>query len=145
MKRLFALALTVIVCISSNAQTDSTFQGYLYNEEYKVFMVINFYENNVVSKQQQLFGELSGYFGHDIDARQWLFTSAKIINPKKAEIAITNDYGSEDLTATLRVEKDGSYTLKQESGSRMKIAVNRKWVKLPSEIKFVKSPKPKNL
>jgi hypothetical protein len=42
------------------------------------------------------------------------------------------------LTATLIFNpKDGSYVLKQKSGSRMKIVVNRKWLKLPVELKFV--------
>lgn len=127
------------------AQADSTFVGYLYNEEYKVFMLIDFYGNSVVSKQQALFGELPGYFGHDIDGRQWMFTSAELLSPTEAELEITNDYGSEDLTARLYVDKDGCYVLKQLSGSRMKIAVNRKWVKLPAELKFKKMPKPKRL
>ena len=54
----------------------------------------------------------------------------------KATIAVINDYGSEDLTATLTVNPDGTYTLRQEKGSVLKIARNRKWVKLPKSLVF---------
>lgn len=142
MKRQILSFLFLTIGFCAYAQTDSVFRGYLYNEEYKVFIRMNFYENNVVSAQQELFGELSGYLGHDLDAREWLFTSAKIVNARKAEIEITNDYGSEDLTATLTVNANGEYVLKQEEGSRIKIAVNRKWVKLPLSLTFKKCPDP---
>jgi len=143
MKRLFLslLLLTGSLCI--HAQNDTIFRGYLYNEEYKVFIRMNFYENNVVSMQQELFGELPGYLAYDLDAREWLFTSAKIVGKRKAEIEITNDYGSEDLTATLTCNTNGDYVLKQGKGSRIKIAVNRKWVKLPMEMTFRKRTAPR--
>lgn len=141
MKRQIFSLLFLLVALSAWSQTDSIFKGYLYNEEYKVFIRLNLYDNDVVSKQQPLFGELPGYLGHDIDGREWLFTTAKIVNKKKAEIEITNDYGSEDLTATLSLDADGNYVLKQESGSRIKIAVNCKWVKLPTELVFKKRHK----
>lgn len=136
MKRLLFDFFFVLVALGGYAQTDSIFKGYLYNEEYKVFIRMNFYENNVVSMRQEIFGELPGYLGHDADGREWLFTSAEIIGKTEARIEITNDYGSEDLTAVLSVNKDGGYVLRQKAGSRIKIAVNRKWVKLPMELTF---------
>ena len=48
------------------------------------------------------------------------------------------NYGSEDLTADLVLMPDGSYELQQKDGSTMKIARNRKWVKLPKKVKFIK-------
>ena len=64
--------------------------------------------------------------------------SAKIDGKNSATLEIVNDYGSEDLTATLTYNpEDGSYVLKQKSGSRIKIVVNRKWVKIPTELKLV--------
>jgi hypothetical protein len=66
------------------------------------------------------------------------------VNGTKAKISIINDYGSEDLTATLTYEKDGSYVLKQEQGSTIKIAVNKKWVKIPSKLVFRKKEKGSN-
>lgn len=120
------------------AQNDKVFHTYIYNDEFKVYMDINLYENNVIVPNQELFGETPGYFGAKRDERKWLITSAKIDDKNTATLEIANDYGSEDLTATLTFNpEDGSYMLRQKSGSRIKIVVNRKWVKIPTELKFV--------
>lgn len=120
------------------AQNDKVFHTYIYNDEFKVYMDINLYENNVIVPNQELFGETPGYFGAKRDERKWLITSAKIDDKNSATLEIANDYGSEDLTATLTFNpEDGSYVLRQKSGSRIKIVVNRKWVKIPTELKFV--------
>lgn len=120
------------------AQNDKVFHTYIYNDEFKVYMDINLYENNVIVPNQELFGETPGYFGAKRDERKWLITSAKIDGKNSATLEIVNDYGSEDLTATLTYNpEDGSYVLKQKSGSRIKIVVNRKWVKIPTELKLV--------
>jgi hypothetical protein len=116
----------------------TTFKGYFYNEKYNVYLVIDFYHNNVVVPNQEIYGEMAGYFGDRQDGRKWLFTNAKIISKDKAEIQITNDYGSEDLTATLTAIDDKNFKLRQEEGSTLKIARNRKWVKMPKELDFVK-------
>ena len=98
---------------------------------------MNFYNNNIVVPNQELFGDLPGFLGDSIDSRKWLFTSAKI-KKNIAKIAIINDYGSEDLIATLTLNKDSTYTLTQIEGSKLKIARNRKWQKLPKELVFVR-------
>lgn len=112
------------------------FKGYISNEEYQVYINMNFYENNIIVPDQEIFGELPGYFGAKRDSRKWLFTSAEMNNKNQATIVITNDYGSEDLIATLTCDNDSTYTLKQKEGSTMKIAVKGKWVKIPKMIKF---------
>lgn len=132
---------TTFLClfgISCWAQKDSTdFNCKIYNKEYDVYMVVNFYDNNVKVPGQEIFGEMPGYFGDYKDSRKWLITDAKV-KDKKALLSITNDYGSEDLTAELSIGKDGVYTLKQLSGSTLKIARNRKWVKMPKNLEFVR-------
>lgn len=128
----------LLVSLKLAAQNDKVFHTYIYNDEFKVYMDINLYENNVIVPNQELFGETPGYFGAKRDERKWLITSAKIDGKNSATLEIVNDYGSEDLTATLTFNpEDGSYVLKQKSGSRIKIVVNRKWVKIPTELKFV--------
>lgn len=128
----------LLVSVKLAAQSDKVFHTYIYNDEFKVYMDINLYENNVIVPNQELFGETPGYFGAKRDERKWLITSAKIDGKNTATLEIVNDYGSEDLTATLTFNpEDGSYVLKQKSGSRIKIVVNRKWVKIPTELKFV--------
>ena len=51
---------------------------------------------------------------------------------------IINDYGSEDLVADLVILSDGTYELQQKEGSSIKIARNRKWVKIPKNLVFIK-------
>lgn len=138
MKRLSILAIISAIALNAFSQNDSIFKCNLYNEEYKVYMNINLYDSNITTPRQEIFGELPGYFGQDNDSRVWLITDVKISKNNVAKLSIVNDYGSEDLTATLRVDKDGNYILKQEDGSRIKIVENRKWVKIPTELKFKK-------
>ena len=138
MKKLFVLMFVFLVSVKLAAQSDKVFHTYIYNDEFKVYMDINLYENNVIVPDQELFGEIPGYFGAKRDQRKWLITSAKIDGKNSATLEIVNDYGSEDLTATLTYNpEDGSYVLKQKSGSRIKIVVNRKRVKIPTELKLV--------
>lgn len=120
------------------AQTDSTlFKGKITNKEYDVYMNIDFYHKNLKVPGQELFGEMPGYFGDRRDSRKWLITDADI-EGKTAHLSIINDYGSEDLTADLIALPDGSYELHHKEGSNLKIARNRKWVKIPKNLKFTK-------
>jgi len=58
------------------------------------------------------------------------------ISGNTAKLTIINDYGSEDLEASLTYNGDGSYTFKQLKGSTINIVVNNKWVKLPKTLIF---------
>lgn len=117
--------------LTSFAQKDSTiFKGYLSNNEYEVYLQINFYQNDIKVPGQEIFGTIAGFLGDRKDSRKWLITNAAI-EGKTAHLSIINDYGSEDLTADLTLESDGTYSLKQIAGSNIKIARNRKWVKYP--------------
>ena len=139
MKKYIFTLITLCAATICFAQNDNVvFKGYLYNSEYQVFLNINFYDNNITSSAQPIFGEMPGYLGAKRDPREWFITNAKITNKKTAKLDITNDYGSEDLTATLTYDGEGKYTLTQTSGSRLKIAVNRKWVKIPMKLELVK-------
>lgn len=138
MKRKILATLLCLISISSMAQTDSTlFKGKITNKEYDVYMNIDFYHKNLKVPGQELFGEMPGYFGDRRDSRKWLITDADI-EGKTAHLSIINDYGSEDLTADLIALPDSSYELQQKEGSNLKIARNRKWVKIPKNLKFIK-------
>lgn len=108
MKRLNKLFISSIIALSLAAQAkaaekDTTiFKGYLYNLEYDVYIKMDFYHNNIIVPFQEIYGEMPGYFGDKQDGRKWLFTNATIKDKHTAVIQITNDYGSEDLTATQR-------------------------------------------
>lgn len=124
--------------LTSLAQKDSTiFKGYLSNNEYEVYLQINFYQNDIKVPGQEIFGTIAGFLGDRKDSRKWLITNAAI-EGKIAHLSIINDYGSEDLTADLTLESDGTYSLKQITGSNIKIARNRKWVKIPKKLTFMK-------
>jgi hypothetical protein len=142
MKKLIAtiLLLSAMSATRAQGQTESvdttTFAGIFDNKEYNVYLDIDFYHNDVIVPGQEVFGEMAGFFGDKRDSRKWLFTSAVIIDHKSAKITVINDYGSEDLVATLTKQADGTYVLKQEKGSTLKIARDQKWVKMPKLLTF---------
>ncbi len=136
--RIRKLLLALILLPSmAMAQTDSTLlKGTFKNDEFHIYITIDLYHNNITVPGQEIFGEMAGYLGDYRDWRKWLFAAAKIKKSGVADLEISNDYGSEDLTARLTVKPDGTAILKQGDGSTIKIARNRKWVKLPEEIVF---------
>ena len=144
LKKTILLSALALLTMGASAQNkvnnadSTTFKGYLYNQKYNVYINMDFYHNNIVVPYQEIYGELPGFFGDKQDGRKWLFTNATIKNKHTAEIQIINDYGSEDLTATLTKTNDSTYIFKQEKGSTIKIARNRKWVKMPDELEFIK-------
>ena len=142
MKRTLVTTFLLSVVLSIEAQHMSVFKGYLYNDEYQVYINMDFYRNNIKVPGQEVFGELPGYFGSKRDGRKWLFVAAELKDSITAKLTITNDYGSEDLEAVLRRLPDGSFELQQNDGSTIKIAVNRKWVKIPKRLQFRASVTP---
>lgn len=139
MKKVLFLLIICIFSLQMKAQDCQMFKGHLCNNEFRVYLDIDFYANNIIVPGQEIFGELPGYFGALRDSRKWLITSVKLTDPTTAILSITNDYGSEDLEAILKLQKDGSYVLQQKKGSRIKIVVDRKWVKIPTDLVLVKS------
>ena len=110
MKRWFLSILLTLACTWTWAQnTNEPFKGHLYNKEYKVYLHINFYQNNILIPGQELFGQV-----------------------------VTNDYGSEDLAATLTAQPDGTFVFEQGKGSTIKFAIQRKWQKMPRRLVFIK-------
>ena len=123
--------------ILAGAKQASVFKGRFYNKEYSIYIDMDLYHQNRLIQGQEFLGEVPGYLGDNKDARKWIFTDASIKDSLTANLSITNDYGSEDLEATLTYNpKDSTYVLKQGEGSTIKIARNRKWVKLPGSIVF---------
>ena len=142
MKRTLVTTFLLSVVLSIEAQYMGVFKGYLYNDEYQVYINMDFYRNNIKVPGQEIFGELPGYFGSKRDGRKWLFVAAELKDSITAKLTITNDYGSEDLEAVLRRLPDGSFELQQNDGITIKIAVNRKWVKIPKRLQFRASVTP---
>ena len=132
---ILTLWLISAVCL---AQTEKPFEGYLYNEEYQIYLKLNVYDKNIMVPDQDIYGELPGYLGSKRDSRLWLITDANQLNEKSVELSVINDYGSEDFIARITIDDKGVYTFKHIEGSTYKIVVNSKYVKIPKTITFVK-------
>lgn len=112
------------------------FTGRLAGSAHSVSLTINLYDQDVLVPGGEMFGEVAGYLGDSLDSRKWIIVGVEIKKPTEALLTIVNDYGSEDLTATLTALPDGTYRLRQETGSSIKVVRGRKFVKLPSTIVF---------
>lgn len=137
MKRLilFLIACQISVLSASAQKMDKPFRAYIYNNEYEVFMRLDLYSESITVPGQELYGNLPGYLGKRHNSFCWLITSTKI-DGNTAELQMINDYGSEDLTARLTVEKDSLYVLRQVEGSTLKVPKEGKWQKLPKKMEF---------
>ena len=118
-------------------QQSDIFKAHLVNDEYQIWLDIDFTNQNITVPGQEIFGELPGYLGAKRDTRKWIISEVSV-KGKTAKLVIINDYGSEDLTAELYRNSNGTYTLKQLEGSPIKIVVDRKWLKLPKEMVLIK-------
>ena len=138
MRRICFIFLSFFLTISAFAEEkdSTTFRAYLYNNEYDVYLNINFYDQNIKVPGQELYGDLPGYLGKKNNSFCWVITSVKIKDKNTATMNLINDYGSEDLTATLTQKNDSIYILKQESGSTLKVPKNSKWQKIPKTIEL---------
>ena len=144
MKRTFFLLsfMTLAFCAPAQdkgAQTasgDRSFKGYLFNDEYDVYLRINLYDQDIEVPGQELYGRLPGFMGKRHNSFYWVITSATVDDERHAKIALINDYGSEDLTATLTRKNDSIYVLRQESGSALKMPKSGKWQKLPKTLEM---------
>ena len=139
MKRTVIVILMGLLLLPAFAQKGGkSFKGYFYNDEYEVFLRINFYDKNIMVSGQELYGELPGYLGRKGHSFCWVMVEAEIDSEKKASMTMINDFGSEDLEASLTCKNDSIYIFKQEKGSTVKIPKNGKWQKLPKTLEFKK-------
>lgn len=123
------------------AQSDSTtFHTYIQNDEYKVYLRINFYDQDIIIPGQELYGPLPGYLGKVHNSFCWPIIATEV-KGKKANLQMVNDFGSEDLEATLTQKNDSTYILKQGKGSVIKVPGDGKWVKLPPVLEFKRKVK----
>ena len=136
MKKIIATFILTLVLSPVFAQeSKKPFRAYLINKEYSVYLRIDFYQESISVPGQDLYGKLPGYLSKQHNSFCWLITSAEV-EGNKATLQMINDYGSEDLTATLTAESDSVYVLKQIEGSTLKIPNNGKWQKLPKTLEL---------
>ena len=139
MKKLILVLFVFHFSLIASAQNDCVpFRAYLINNEYDLFIRIDLCEENITVPGQELLGKLPGYLGKKNNSYCWLITSADI-KDKTASLAMINDFGSEDLTATLTQKNDSIYILQYIDGSTFKIPNKGKWQKLPKKLEFKRS------
>lgn len=138
MKKTVIITVLMLICIAASAQQEQkAFKGYFVNDEYSVYMRLNLYDNMDIP-EHELFGPLPGFLAKQHNGFYWLITDAEVKSNKKAELQMINDYGSEDLSATLHLKNDTTIVLEQGRGSAIKIPKNGKWQKLPSKLTFIR-------
>lgn len=137
MRKTIFTAFMLFACNFLCAQTVSEpFKGTFYNDEYQVFLRIDFHGDGISVPAHEMFGELPGYLWKKNNSFYWLMTSANINGKNEAEVDLINDYGSEDLTATMKMKGDSILVLKQGEGSTIKVPKKGKWQKLPATLEF---------
>lgn len=136
-KKIILSLLVALFCIGAFAQNDSkSFCAYLYNNEYNVYLRINFYDQDVEVPGQELYGQLPGFLGKKHNSFCWVITSCEVKSEREAVMQLINDYGSDDLTAKLVRKNDSIYLLKQITGNTIKVPNNGKWLKLPKVLEM---------
>lgn len=135
----FSLLLTLYLFYGTVLYAQgSVFYTQIYNSEYDIFMELNLYEEKIKIPGQDILGKVYGYLKKTTDSRVWIVMDVNISSDgKNARIEMVNDYGSEDLVASLSVGENGVYVLKQLEGSALKVAGKGKWIKLPKILEFV--------
>ncbi len=120
------------------AQTDSTFNVTLHNDEYKIYITMNLYDKDVDVPGQAVLGKVDGFIASKQSSSKWIIVSSRIISKTEAEIEVINDYGSEDFMAVIKRNADGTYSYTKKGGSTLKFAVRGKWQKIPGSLELVK-------
>ena len=126
-----------------NAQNNVTsndsiaFIGEFHNNEYNVYIKINFIDKDILVPGQEILGELDGYFGSTQSSHIWPITSSEL-EGSTAKIEVINNYGSEDFTASIILKDNNTLEFKHLKGSTFKFPVNKKWQKLPSKLTFIR-------
>jgi hypothetical protein len=131
-----------VIGLSASAQTaqrgaSAPTHAHIYNKEYDIHLHIDLNGQTMPVPQHDLYGPLPGYLGKTGSTFFWLVLELQ----KKGDtmtLQLVNDYGSEDLSATLKQKNDSVFTLTQIKGSTIKIPVNNKWVKLPKTLTFIR-------
>ena len=127
--------------LATAIQAQKNFRAYLYNNEYNVYLRINFYDQDISIPGQDLYGKLPGYLGKMYNSFCWVITACEVKDEHHAEMQLINDFGSEDLRATLTRKNDSLYVLKQGSGSTIKVPHQGKWRKLPKTLELKRKGK----
>lgn len=138
MKKAFFTLFMAVAALQVAAQEARPFDTTIHNEEYKIYIKMDLYDKDISVPGQDVLGKVDGYIGSKQSRTTWMIISSTLIDERTAELEVVNDYGSEDFTAELKANHDGTYTYRKKDGSTLKFAVKGKWQKIPSRVEFRK-------
>ena len=94
MKKIITIIILAFLLSPALSQENKKpFRAYLNNKEYKVYLRIDFYQDNISVPGQDLYGKLPGFLSKQHNSFCWLITSAEV-EGNKAKLQMINDYGS---------------------------------------------------
>ncbi len=132
------LFLALALSLQAKAQSISTDKClYIYNKEYDVFLKLDLTSQGMTVAGHELYGPIPGYLGKTNYTFYWIILSAEK-QERETKMQLINDYGSEDLEATLLQVNDTLFQLHQEKGSIIRLPNKGKWQKLPKKLIFRK-------
>jgi hypothetical protein len=137
MKR--SILIGALTLLLQGLHAENVFDCKLLNKEADIELVINLYDATVLVPDMEMFGGMNGYMRGKGIYNTWVVTSCKVKNEQEASLTFSNDLGSETQKATLRLEADSCYHLREVDGAVFKkVGANRKLLKLPDELIFNK-------
>ncbi len=114
------------------------FAGDFYNNEYNLNMSINLYDTVIVVRRFEFLGKMNGYmYGNLHEA--WFMTSFSI-SGNTANLHFTNEMGADDQEIKITMKDSTHMTYETVGGNNVRKVENRKWVKLPGKMKFLRRP-----
>lgn len=118
--------------------TDSTtYKATYYNQENRIRLVINLYEEAVDVPGFSFIGPTHGYMSGNIYG-VWIVTSCSIHHNGTATLHLSNDQGADSQTVTLTPQPPRDLLYEAVDGNEIKKVQGRKLVKIPSKLKFVR-------
>lgn len=138
MKKYALLIIAALMPLLSFAQQEGPFNVRIKNDEYKIYITMNLYDKNLTVPGQEMLGEMDGYIGSTQSANRWFIVDSRLKGKDTAEIDVVNDYGSEDFTAVIKLNADGTYSYRKKDGSTLKFSVRGKWQKIPGDLEMTK-------
>ena len=136
MRHFLLFIIMAVAGLTAVSAQNAAFNCTIYNKEYKIYITMDLYDKDVIIPGQEILGPVDGFIGSEQCAHVWTFTTSDVTNSTTAHFEATNNYGSEDFSAKLTLNDDGSYTMRHTGGSTLKFPVKNKWQKIPSTLTF---------
>ncbi len=135
MNKLKFLSL-VFLFVSLTLQAQDKFKGGFINEEFKISLRLNLYDDDIPVPGFEL-DSCYGYLRGGINGA-WVILKVVSLGDDEAEVRAVSERGSDAQNLRISVGDDGKLFLRQIDGTNIKGVKGRKYVKLPKEIEFNK-------